>query len=63
MARSDTMMTTALTFGDKASTDMVPLPRPTDALGSTLRDAFAVPPMPEDLADLLRRLDRHAVRH
>ena len=56
-------MMTAPPSADKADTEMVPLARPSDALGGTLRDTFAVPPMPAEWVELLRQLDRRIARH
>jgi hypothetical protein len=33
-------------------------PRATDAIGAALRGAFGCPALPEDMARLVRRLDR-----
>lgn len=33
-------------------------PRPADAIGAALRGVFDCPPLPDDMARLLRRLDR-----
>jgi hypothetical protein len=40
----------------------VPLQRPTDAIGSVLRAAFAQRGLPDDMAVLLQRLDRRSHR-
>lgn len=37
---------------------VVRLPRPADAIGAALRGVFDAPALPEDMARLLRRLDR-----
>ena len=38
--------------------EVVRYPRVTDALGAALRNAFAAPPLPDEMAQLLRRLER-----
>lgn len=38
--------------------EVVRRPRPADALGAALRGAFGTPPLSDDIARLLRRLDK-----
>ncbi|SEN32814.1 hypothetical protein SAMN05192583_2495 [Sphingomonas gellani] len=42
---------------------VVALPRESDALGASLRGAFAMPDMSDDLRTLLSRLDTATTRH
>ena len=37
---------------------VVRTPRPADPIGAALRGIFECPPLPEDMARLLRRIDR-----
>ena len=46
-----------LTIGRDAE-QLVRSPRPADAIGAALRGAFGCPSLPDDMARLLRRLDR-----
>ena len=58
-ARSLVMSALYLSIGRDAEQTVV-RPRPSDAIGAALRGAFASPPLPEDMARLLRRLDKEA---
>jgi hypothetical protein len=53
----NTMSALYLSIGTETD-QVVRRPCPSDAIGAALRGVFDAPPMPEDMARLLRRLDR-----
>lgn len=50
-------MGTMLTSISQGGGQTVPLQRPTDAVAAVLRRAYRVPPLPDDMAALLARID------